>query len=108
MRETQEQVREVLKRAERFRELRRLRRKVFTDAALALVFLLLLAASASVIPGLGDGGAQSGHWQYGSLFLGSRNMGYFVTGMLSFALGVFAVLLCVHWRQLRKAKREKR
>ena len=108
MRNTQEQLQEVLKRSERIRALRRLRQRMLLDGAGLLVCLILLVTTAIVIPGMSDSVAQNGHWQYGSLFLDSHNVGYFVIGMLAFAMGVFAVLLGVHWRQLLKEKREKR
>lgn len=108
MRTTEQQLREILSRAESVKARRAQKRRLAIDgAAAALCLVLLLAASAS-LPRLPDASAQGAAVQYGSLILASGALPLVVIGVLAFALGVCVTLLCVHLRAMRERERERK
>ena len=99
MRSTDEQLREIISRADRVKDTRRLKKAVLGDAAASCVFLALLSTVAAYLPHLPDSQAGSTVSRYGSLLLASPFIGYVIVGLLAFALGVCVTLLCRHRKE---------
>lgn len=108
MRTTEQQLREILSRAEIVKEKRMRKCRLAIDAASAALCLVLLIAASASLPRLPDASAQGTAVQYGSLILGSGALPLVVIGLLAFALGVCVTLLCVHLRAMRERERERK
>ena len=98
MRQTDDQLREILERSEKLK--RKASRRIAAAQALsaAACFVLLLALSLTIPTVSGAaGGPEPG--SYGSLILSSPQLGYMVIAVVAFLLGVCVTLLCVHLRK---------
>ena len=108
MRSTDEQLQEILERAEYVRERQVIRRQIRTDALTSGVCVMLLIVVSVHLPQLVSIGQDHTIQRYGSLLLAAPYMGYVVVSVLTFALGVCVTLLCTHWRKLREKERRRR
>ena len=106
MRSTDDQLREIMRRAELVKEKRILKKAILTDALSACVCLALLIAVAAYLPNLTPAQTGSVITQYGSLLLAAPYIGYVIVALLAFALGVCVTLLCVHWRKWKERERK--
>ena len=92
MRNTEERVQAVLKRTE---TLRWQRRRTLLGAGLAAACLLLAVGLSFAISTLGSSGVHSENASAAaSLLAESGTLGYTVTAILSFVLGILGMLLC--------------
>ena len=107
MRTTDEQLREILERADRVTAKRKLKSWILTDVASLCLCLVLLIMTATFLPGIAPSSAGAGGDNYGSLILSTSHMGYVVIGVIAFAAGVFVTLLSLHYRKLKSIDREK-
>ena len=64
--------------------------------------LVLIVGAALAVPRLACATLQNTEGSYGSLILGISWVSYVIIGLLTFALGICATLLCIHWQQLRQ------
>lgn len=103
MRNTDEQLREILSRAEYIRLLRRNRAAEIGAACLCAALIIALSL---VIP-LAKGELAEPSGSYASLIQNAPELGYVVIGVLAFALGVCFTLLCVHLAGKREGKQDK-
>ena len=102
MRNTDEQLREIMRRAELVKE-KRNDRRLFQESLIAVCACLILLTVVSVhLPRFAPALQSPEMRQYGSLLLAAPFTGYVVVGMLAFALGICVTLLCVHWKALRR------
>ena len=108
MRSTDEQLREIMRRAETVKAKRILRKRVQTSAIASCTCVALLIAVCFYLPRLSVIQAAPGLQQYGSLLLAAPYMGYVVVGVLAFALGICVTLLCTHWKALKQKERERK
>ena len=108
MRSTDEQLREIMRRAEIVKEKRILRKRIYAGAIASFACVALLIAVCFYLPRLSVIQAAPGLQQYGSLLLAAPYMGYVVVGVLAFALGICVTLLCVHWKALKQKERERK
>ena len=101
MRSTEDQLQEIMKRADLLSEKTKIRRNMLTEAVscgfcLAAVFLVIhVAPHVKAVSGENEQGI------YGSLLLSGPVVGLVLTAVLFFVLGVFVTLLCLHWKQYR-------
>ena len=105
MRGTDEQLQEIMRRAEGLKERRRRNKAILTDAVSSgVLFALLIAAIAYVpkLPALQTAGTET---RYGSLLLAAPSVGYVIVGLLAFALGVCVTLLCCHLKKREEPER---
>ena len=93
MRSTNEQMQEILKRADKLKEMRAYRKGILADATGIVVCLALLLLTGSFLPRLSDSASGAAAGQYGSLILGTAGTGYGAVGVLAFVLGIFTALL---------------
>ncbi len=108
MRSTDQQLQEIMRRAQVVNE-KRIIRKYFRVSVLAsCVCAVLLIASCINLPKLTVMTEDPGMQQYGSLLLSAPYMGYVIVGVLAFALGVCAALLCIHWNKLKQKETERK
>jgi hypothetical protein len=108
MRSTDEQLREIMRRAETVKAKRILRKRIQASAIASCACVALLIAVCFYLPRLSVIQAAPGLQQYGSLLLAAPYMGYVVVGVLAFALGICVTLLCVHWKALKQKERERK
>ena len=108
MRSTDEQLQEILHRAETVREKRTVRKHLHASILASCVCAVLLIAVCVSIPRLSVIAQDHARQQYGSLLLTAPYMGYVVVGVLALALGVCVTLLCVRWKELKQKERERK
>lgn len=101
MRNTNEQLQEIMRRAEGVKENRLIRKKIYASALATAICAILLTATAFYLPHLTSGSKDQVMQRYGSLLLGASYIGYVIVGILAFALGICATLLCIFWKDLR-------
>ena len=101
MRNTEDQLREIARRADGLRRVRRDRRLLLAQGTSVAVCLVLIVAAAVFMPRFGTDSVGGGG-AYGSVILSSPALGYIVIGVLAFLLGVCATLLCLHMRRRRR------
>jgi preprotein translocase subunit SecF len=106
MRSTDDQLREIMRRAELVKEKRIIKKTILTDVLASCVCLALLIAVAVCLPKLSLALTGSVATQYGSLLLAAPYIGYVIVGLLAFALGVCVTLLCVHWKKWKERERK--
>ena len=105
MRNTDEQLHEIMRRSEIVREKRVLKKRARLSAAASCVFAALLAAVLLYLPRLRVVAQEVTQPRYGSLLLSKPYMGYILIVLLAFGLGVCIALLCVfRWRLARKER----
>ena len=102
MRNTDEQLQEIMRRGEIVKEKRIMRKRLHASAIASCACVALLVAVCFCLPQLTVVSDNAGLQQYGSLLLAAPYMGYVVVGVLAFALGVCVTLLCVHWKRLKQ------
>ncbi len=107
MRSTDEQMKEIIRRAEDVKEKQAIRKRLSADAIASVSCAVLLVAVCFFLPRLSVIPDNPDMQQYGSLLLATPYMGYVVVGVLAFALGICVTLLCVRWKAL-KQKDQKR
>ena len=106
MRSTDDQLREIMKRADHVKEERASRKAVLSCALSACACIALLVVTSLHMPGLTQADTPEAHGHYGSLMLNTSYMGYVVIGVLAFALGVCLTLLCTRIADQRKKERD--
>ena len=106
MRSTDQQLQEIMRRAQVVNE-KRIIRKYFRVSVLAsCVCAVLLIASCINLPKLTVMTEDPGMQQYGSLLLAAPYTGYVAVGVLAFALGICVTLLCTRWKSLKQKEQE--
>ena len=108
MHNTDEQLQEIMRRAEIVREKRSMRRRLYASTLASCVCAVLLIAVCFCLPQLTVLPESSAMQHYGSLLLAAPYTGYVVVGVLAFALGACITLLCIHWKALRQKERERK
>ncbi len=102
MRSTDEQLQEIMRRADLVKEKRTVKKTILTDAVASCVCLILLIAVAGYLPNITPSLTENVETQYGSLLLAAPCIGYVIVGLLAFALGICVTLLCVHWKRWKE------
>ena len=103
MRSHEERVAETKRRIAKMEREKRLRRNAITMASAVAACLALLIGASLAMPGIAANiqtGDYSGFETAASIFYGSAALGYMVIGLLAFALGVCATVLCFRLRQM--------
>lgn len=108
MRSTDEQLREIMRRAKIVKEKRIIRRHLHAYCCASCMCVALLIAVCFYLPRLSVIQAAPDMQRYGSLLLAAPYTGYVVVGVLAFALGICVTLLCVHWKALKQKERERK
>ena len=106
MRSTDDQLREIMRRAKHVKEKRIIKKSLLTDAIVSCVCLVFLIAVAAYLPTFSPAQAGAVETQYGSLLLAAPYIGYVIVGLLAFALGVCMTLLCVLWKKWKERDRK--
>lgn len=97
-----EQMCEIMKRAENVKEKRAIRKRLYVSAVMAAVCLILLVGAAVAIPLFANTARQSLNGRYGSLLLTAPQMRYVVIGVLAFVTGICFTVFCLNWREMNK------
>lgn len=108
MRSTDEQLQEIMRRAEIVKEKRIIQKHIRASALASCICAALLIVVCAYLPRLTIVQETPNMQQYGSLLLAAPYMGYVVVGILAFALGVCVTLLCVHWKRWKQKERVRR
>ena len=105
MKSTDDQLREIMKRADQVKEKKALKKTVVSYALSACACLAILIVTVFHLPGLSSDGTSEASGHYGSLLLNTSYMGYVVIGVLAFLFGVSLTLLCLNISRIRKKER---
>ena len=108
MRSTDEQLQEIMRRAEIVKEKRSIRKRIHASAIASCACVALLIAVCFCLPRLTFMTESTGMQQYGSLLLAAPYTGYVVVGVIAFALGVCVTLLCIHWKALKQKEQDRK
>jgi hypothetical protein len=104
MRNTNDQLAEILKRSDRLVEKKAAMHEAGAYGLSALACIALMIATVVHLPkalqGITEGGAEN--IRYGSLLLKTEYLGYVVIGLLAFLLGVFVTMITLRLREARK------
>lgn len=106
MRSIDEQMNEIKKRKDAYRDEKALRRRIAADASACGVSFALLAVVACFLPRLREVSALAPIGRYGSLILALPAAGYVLIALLSFILGSALTLLLLHCKKLKEKERE--
>lgn len=106
MRSTDEQLREIIQRAEIVKEKRIMKKAILADGIASCICLALLIAAAVSLPNLKTAQAGNTASQYGSLLLAAPYIGYVIVSLLAFALGICVTLLCFHWKKWKEREKK--
>lgn len=99
MRNTDEQMQEILSRAGNLRARRNLKKRLWLSGGSCVLSLALLIFVAVCLTKLSALTEASTPGEYGSLILGTPALGYVLFGLLCFVLGASAVLFCLSLRR---------
>jgi len=105
MRSTDDQLREIMKRADQVKATKASKKAAVSYALSACACIALLVVTSLHIPGLSQGETAETQGHYGSLMLNTSFMSYVVIGTLAFLLGICLTLLCMHIVEQRKKER---
>ena len=106
MRSTNDQLREIMRRAELVKEKRNVKKVIMMNAVASGLCVALLIAVAVYLPNLSPAQAGQIETRYGSLLLAAPYIGYVIVGLLAFALGVSITLLCIQWKKWKERDRK--
>ncbi|MCQ2517292.1 MAG: hypothetical protein MJ119_00865 [Lachnospiraceae bacterium] len=103
MRSTNDQLQEILKRADEVKDRRLAKKRLLMSSVATGVFAILLVVVSFYIPSLSVvSGEQDTMTMYGSLVVSVPYMGYVVVGFLSFLLGMSVMLVCFFWKTIQQ------
>lgn len=108
MHSTEEQLREIMKRAEFVKEKRVIAKHLRASAAASFACIALLITVSVYLPKLKTVLEEQTVQQYGSLLLAAPYMGYAVIAVLAFVLGICITLFCIHWKELKQKEHTKK
>ena len=106
MRSTDDQLREIMRRAELVKEKRNVKKVIMMNAVASGLCVALLSTVAVYLPNLSPAQAGQIETRYGSLLLAAPYIGYVIVGLLAFALGVSITLLCIQWKKWKERDRK--
>lgn len=101
MKSSDVQFAEIMKRSENVKEHRQLVSKLTADILVAVLLIAMMVGTGLSIPTLKNAAAEVTENQYGSIYLVTPYLGYVIVGVLAFALGVCATILCIHIKKLK-------
>lgn len=101
MRNTEDQLKEIMKRSEHIQEKKASQKSILTYGASALVCLVLMIVTGLHLPGISSAGTSGTQGDYGSLMLNTAYMGFVAIGVLAFLLGIFLTLICMQFRRMK-------
>lgn len=102
MRSTNEQLNEIMSRAEKIKEKKVVKKRFYAYAVAVCCCVVLLVAVTVFLPQLTADTQDIIMPQYGSMVLSTSVMGYVVVGFLAMMLGICGTLLCVSWKKLKE------
>ena len=106
MRSTDDQLREIMKRANFVAEKKASEKAALSYALSSCACIALLVVTSFYLKNLSSTVTSEAQGHYGSLMLSTSYMGYVVIGTLAFLLGVSVTMLSIHLRRMRKKGRE--
>ena len=104
MHSTEEQLAEILRRADRINDTRKTEKRLAMDLLSSCACLALLVLTGYYISLIEEAGTVAETMRYGSLILTASYMGYVVVGLLASVLGISTAFLCIHWKKWRRQR----
>ncbi len=101
MRNTDEQLAEILDRSGKISKRRNILKHIVTDAVAVVLCIIALAGTGLYIPDIANMPSGTAETQYGSFILSGQYTGYVVVGIIAFVLGIFVTLLCLHVKETK-------
>lgn len=102
MRTSDMQFAEAMRRSEGVKERRAAVRKIAASAIVSALLIALIIGASFTVPMLNETRTEAGEQHLGSMYLVTPYLGYVIIGMLAFALGICATLLCVYIKKLKR------
>ena len=105
MRNTDEQLKEILKRSEGLKYRKALRKRLAGELISMAAVVLMIISAGIYSPKVMDMTAGTGEVRYGSLILSASHMTLVVIGVLAFVLGIVFTLFCIHLREYNRNRK---
>ena len=105
MRNIDEQLSEIMERSGRLEKKRILKRQIAGEAVASALCLIALVVLSAFMPAIQSSRLKAGEQRYGSLILSPQHLGYVITGIIAFVLGVCVTLLCLNLRRMKNDDR---
>ncbi len=106
MRDIKDQIKEVNRRREIYTDIKKLRLNIIGEMAAGLICVALVITVAGNIQSLERISEQMPIKQYGSMILTVPTVGYVLTAILFFILGVVITLLCQHYKRYKEREQD--
>ena len=106
MRSTDEQLQEIMQRAEIIRQKRITCKHLARDLYSIAACIVLIIVVSLHIPDMTNLVQNSAPSQYGSLLLAAPYTGYILIGILGFALGICITFLMIHLKKMHNDKKD--
>lgn len=104
MRNTDDQLKDILLRAEKIKQNKKIRLQFISSTVVSAVCLVLIPVVLFLLSGMTGNNQQEGMIHYGSLLLTSSHVGYVMTGILAFVSGVLMMIAIQKWQELIKGR----
>lgn len=106
MRNIEDQMNEIRRRKDIYKQAKSLRNKTIGECAVGIVCLVLIISGAVILPGLDFSGNDAQILQYGSAIKSLPVIGYLLVAILAFVMGVAMTMACIHWKERKKKEQE--
>ena len=104
MRNTDDQLKDILLRAEKIKQNKKIRLQFISSTAVSVICMALIPVVVALLSGISGVDQQEGIPHYGSLLLITSRAGYVMTGILAFVSGVLMMIAIEKWHELKKGE----
>ena len=104
MRNTDQQLKNILERSENIKRQHENNRKTALYSIGIGMCMVVMAMAVVFAPSVIERAVQTEDMRYGSLILSAGHMAYVIIALLAFILGILITLLCFHLNEIKKMK----
>lgn len=106
MRSIDEQMNEIRRRKDIYKQKKILRNKMIGECAVGTVCLALMFTGAFFLPKLDITSDHAQILQYGSVIKSMPVIGYLLIAILAFVMGIAFTMACIHWKEHKEKEQE--
>ncbi|MBQ8949956.1 MAG: hypothetical protein IJ065_02185 [Eubacterium sp.] len=106
MQDIKDQMNEIHRRKEIYKDIKSLKRKIFIEGIVGVILMFMILVVIGYIPMLSQISEQTPIRQYGSLILKLPYVGYVIVAFIAFVLGIILTLLSQQWKKKKEKERE--
>lgn len=106
MQDIKDQMSEIRRRKEIYKDIKSLKRKMLIEGVAGVVLSFMMIVVIGYIPMLSQISEQTPIRQYGSLILKLPYVGYVIVAFIAFVLGIILTLLSQQWKKKKEKERE--